>query len=152
MAYFVAGLFVLGMGLLFIKWLTETTPKNIKVVLAFVVFLLFVIATIGLFASGRFVLSVPTLFGAFVAYQRYRMVKNLWRQMNGRSGQTGGNVDNRTSMSKENAADVLGVNVNANEGEIKKAHKKLMKKYHPDQGGSTYQAKEINEAKDILLK
>lgn len=151
MAYFVAGVFVLGIGLLFLKWLTETTPKNIKVVLAFVVFLLFLIATVALFATGRFVLSVPTLLGAFVAYQRYRMVRNIWRQMKGQGGQNSSNVANNAKLTKEDAAEVLGVDVNASEAEIKKAHKELMKKFHPDQGGNAYQAKEINHAKDVLL-
>jgi hypothetical protein len=152
MVYFVAGLAALAIGLLFIKWLTETTPKNIKVVLAFVVFLLFLIASIALFATGRFVLSLPTLVGAFVAYQRYRMVKNLWEKFKGSNQQQDGNVVRLTKLTKVEAAEILGVDVGASEKEIKTAHKTLMKKFHPDQGGNTYQAKEINDAKDVLLK
>jgi len=55
------------------------------------------------------------------------------------------------SMTRARALEVLGLPDGASEDEIRHAHKRLMLKMHPDQGGTTYLAAQLNQAKDILL-
>ncbi len=72
------------------------------------------------------------------------------------SGQERQQTDNPRSaiseLSRREAAEILGVEENASKDEVKLAHKRLMQKVHPDRGGSDALARQINAAKDELLK
>jgi hypothetical protein len=69
----------------------------------------------------------------------------------GSAGGSRGNTSSR-AMTTEEAYLVLGLNPGATRDDVQAAHRNLMKRFHPDQGGSTYIAATVNEAKDVLLK
>jgi DnaJ domain len=72
-----------------------------------------------------------------------------WRQAGGTSG--AGPRATSDAMTREEALAILGLDAGADAAAIKKAHRDLMMKLHPDQGGSTYLAAKINRAKEVLL-
>jgi hypothetical protein len=78
----------------------------------------------------------------------------LWRE-NAKGDATAGSGGRGWStgkMTEEEAYQILGVQPGANAKDVGIAHRSLMKKLHPDQGGSTYLAARVNEAKDVLLR
>jgi hypothetical protein len=75
-----------------------------------------------------------------------------WREHAEADPDSGRRADpQRGAMAEEEAYQVLGLQPGADEDAVRRAHRSLMKKLHPDQGGSTYLASRVNQAKDVLL-
>ena len=54
-------------------------------------------------------------------------------------------------MTRDDAFRILGLSPDAGEDEIRAAHHRLIKVLHPDQGGSSLLAAQVNRARDLLL-
>ena len=53
-------------------------------------------------------------------------------------------------MTRKEALDVFGLDDSATREDVQREYRRLMRKIHPDLGGSSYLAAKINEAKDVL--
>ncbi|MGA9321978.1 MAG: DnaJ domain-containing protein [Xanthobacteraceae bacterium] len=109
-------------------------------------------------------LDVPTLVALMrgidddsrrllVAYLDRRQPR--WREyakQDAGAGQGGGAATTSREMAEEEAYQILGLQPGASRDQIGRAHRSLMKKLHPDQGGSTYLAGRVNQAKEVLLR
>ncbi|WP_321390796.1 hypothetical protein [Emcibacter sp.] len=117
-----------------------------------------VLAGLGLFIllRGNIYIALVLATGAVLAWQG-----TLWNYLAGRAGKKSGHTQDtasggrsaagRPTMDREEALDVLGLSGHPTVTEIKEAHHKLIRKIHPDQGGSDYLAMKINDARDVLL-
>jgi hypothetical protein len=72
-----------------------------------------------------------------------------WREADQGQGQRRGGDG---AMSRREAFEVLGLAEGAAAADIIRAHRTLMKKFHPDHGGSTTLAARVNQAKDVLMQ
>lgn len=75
-----------------------------------------------------------------------------WREdTQSHAGAGKGTATGSGAMTKQEAYQILGLAPGAAPQDIRDAHRRLMKRLHPDSGGSTFLATKINQAKEILL-
>ncbi len=76
----------------------------------------------------------------------------VWRKhAEANGGERLGVAPSPGAMTKEEAYKVLGLEAGAAAADVRKAHRRLMQRLHPDVGGTSFLAARINEAKDVLL-
>lgn len=149
--YLIAGIFLLIILIIAQNYFKKIEPKKKKLfyIIIGVIFLIFLFYRLGF---GLFSLIFGLIAGAFSFLLRienlfsyYMLFKNMFNKKS--------NLKNKSTvnMDLEEARNILGVTENASKAEIKEAYKKMMKKNHPDHGGSKYLANKINQAKDLLL-
>ena len=70
-----------------------------------------------------------------------------WAQLMAMSGKGAGF---ESTMSRREAAAILGIRETSTKQQIKEAHRKIMMLNHPDRGGSPFIASKINEAAETI--
>ena len=74
-----------------------------------------------------------------------------WREQEGAPAGTATASTGSTAITRDEAYEILGLIPGASEKKSARPTESLMKSFHPDQGGSSYLASKINQAKDLLL-
>lgn len=108
-------------------------------------------------------LSLPQLLALYHTLQQQdqnsaRLLQGFLDRVHGASwrGHADGTTQTQappvdTSLSRQEALAILGLEEGADREHILAAHRRLIQRLHPDRGGSDYLAARLNEARDVLL-
>jgi len=144
--YLVAAIVMLTILTYIVTELIHLPKKKFKKYLKF--FFLIIIICIVLFLMRFFpavITSIPAIFlilfrwGNFINFIAKVFLRNKSQ------------IFKKEIMTKREALEILGLDESASKEDILKSHQKLIKKNHPDIGGSDWITKKLNKARDILL-
>tara|TARA_B100000989_G_C19339056_1_gene384180 strand:- start:179 stop:610 length:432 start_codon:yes stop_codon:yes gene_type:complete len=138
------------------RWFVRSDASTVRRSMRWVIIVIAIIITLLLLRFGGHYLAAAFsgLLALMVLLNRLMVFLPIarWFMHKRQQGQGSSSSAGSPEMTVQKAREILGVSPNATKSEIKEAHRRLMKKVHPDQGGSEYLARELNAAKDILLK
>lgn len=160
------GLFALALTLWLVKSFTGTDPKQLAIVLTRLAQtaggILSLAAAAFLGVRGELALALPLVgFGlGLLGWPGRELLASMFGRRFAWPGSQDGNASSDTGrrpatsgkMTEQEAYQILGLQPGASLEDIGRAHRALIKKLHPDQGGSNYLAARVNEAKDVLLR
>jgi len=95
--------------------------------------------------GGLMALSVPFI-RQFALWFMQRKLNEMDAKNNSQE------VSSESEMDRQKALQILNLGEQPSREEIVQAHRKMMQKNHPDQGGSDYLAAILNQAKDLLIQ
>jgi hypothetical protein len=144
--YIVAAIILIAILMYFVTEFIHLPKLIFKKYLKFV--LLFILIFIVVYLMRFFPAIISTIPAIFLILFRWgNLIKFVAKVFLNKQY----NQSRKNSMSRKEALDILGLNENATKKDIQDSYQKLMKKNHPDLGGSDWITKKLNEAREILL-
>lgn len=148
MAYFVFGAVILLLFLLLVAQLQSLRARAVRLFALAVLFAIAITAGVIFILAGRYGLAAPAGALALWVMRAYLLARQIRA---GSQTQTPPENTSTGPMSRAEALEVLGLEEGADADTVEEAYKTLIKKNHPDQGGTDWLAARLNEARATLL-
>jgi hypothetical protein len=141
-----------------IPWWKRPAVWGIGLLIAMILFSRVGLAWLGMLSGAVSILMVggmklvrflqtAHIFGRFFLHHAPGVKEKFEQAQEGKGAPTPASQ----GMTREEACSILGVKPQASRDEVLLAHRRLIAKCHPDQGGTDYLAQQINRARDLLL-
>lgn len=151
MAFGILGVIIAIVFILLVIAYSTSNRKEMSLAAALGSTIFLLVITALFVVSGRLIPGLVFFVFALYALSRYIKVKKAEQPFDPEAENVSRSMES-DGMSTEEAGVILGVNPGATRDEIQAAYRQLMKEFHPDREGNDRMAKQINRARETLLK
>ena len=147
---FFLGIIFLVLMIFFFDWITNSNKNKFNKKIQFFIVIISSIIGLTLLIAGLYKYS--TLFLSVAAWFLrkkfiFDIILNFFRKKN-----LNDSKKFQETLSLSESYDLWGVDEKTSTEDIIKSHKELIRKLHPDKGGSSYLSAKINQARDNILE